>query len=429
MFFRRIKIKEINAGIYVIEIEGCEKFYIGSSKNLKKRNYEHLYLLKRNKHFNRHLQFAFNKYGENSFKFSILAICENNKDFLILLEQKIIDSYNFDELFNTSKIAGIPENNNKNRRRLTEADINNIFSLIISGKTLTDVSKVFNIPISLVGIIIKRKSYVDIKIKKETIKRAQKSVRDNYRNLFTKNEEKFILSNYLKIGPVEISKILNRNVNRIIAFAKNNGLSIVEIWTNEEEQFLIENVYKISKEDLCRKLNKTKSQISSKIANLKKQGIDIRRLKPWSNYEIQFLKENYHKGIKYCAENLNKTYGSICRKYKRIGGLSKRNIKKWSKEDEKYLIENCDLLDLKIISENLNRSISSIKDKIKNINKTKKLNISFKNKLNRWTNDEINYILENYNKIGIDGCSKKLNRNEQTIQAKYYRLRKASNAT
>lgn len=56
------KKKEINAGIYVIEIEGCEKFYIGSTINFKRRKWEHLNKLRKNKHYNPYMQNVFNKY-------------------------------------------------------------------------------------------------------------------------------------------------------------------------------------------------------------------------------------------------------------------------------------------------------------------------------------------------------------------------------
>ena len=89
-----MKIKEkIDAGIYVIEIENCEKFYIGSTLDLKRRKRDHERLLFKSAHKNLHLQNAFNKRGKNSYKFGIIAVCGKDKDFLLDLEQKIINSY------------------------------------------------------------------------------------------------------------------------------------------------------------------------------------------------------------------------------------------------------------------------------------------------------------------------------------------------
>lgn len=62
-------------GIYKIENILNSKVYIGSSKDIKRRWREHLCYLKLNKHHSSHLQYSFNKYGAEVFKFSILLKC------------------------------------------------------------------------------------------------------------------------------------------------------------------------------------------------------------------------------------------------------------------------------------------------------------------------------------------------------------------
>ena len=63
-------------GIYCIENMVNEHKYIGQSINLKDRLYGHKTKLKHNKHPNRHLQFAVNKYGMENFKFYIIEECD-----------------------------------------------------------------------------------------------------------------------------------------------------------------------------------------------------------------------------------------------------------------------------------------------------------------------------------------------------------------
>ena len=58
----------IQCGIYRILNTINNKFYIGSSVNLRKRLYEHRRLLRLGKHENYHLQNAFTKYGEENFQ-------------------------------------------------------------------------------------------------------------------------------------------------------------------------------------------------------------------------------------------------------------------------------------------------------------------------------------------------------------------------
>ena len=76
-------------GVYKITCLSNGKFYIGSSKNIFKRWDNHRWSLRHNKHNNKYLQNAWNKYGENDFIFEILEFCVPDKQFI--LEQKYLD--------------------------------------------------------------------------------------------------------------------------------------------------------------------------------------------------------------------------------------------------------------------------------------------------------------------------------------------------
>ncbi len=65
------------SGIYCIENITNHKTYIGSSKNIYQRLLKHFALLRHNKHQNAHLQSAWNKYGESSFRWFILELCDS----------------------------------------------------------------------------------------------------------------------------------------------------------------------------------------------------------------------------------------------------------------------------------------------------------------------------------------------------------------
>lgn len=79
----------MKSGIYKIKNLVNEKFYIGSSNNVKRRWMEHNKLLRGNKHPNIYLQSAWNKYWEFNFEFSILEYC--NLENLIEREQFFLD--------------------------------------------------------------------------------------------------------------------------------------------------------------------------------------------------------------------------------------------------------------------------------------------------------------------------------------------------
>jgi group I intron endonuclease len=59
-------------GIYKIINVINNKFYVGSAVNLKRRKTRHFSELRKNKHNNRHLQAAWNKYGEQAFVFVVV---------------------------------------------------------------------------------------------------------------------------------------------------------------------------------------------------------------------------------------------------------------------------------------------------------------------------------------------------------------------
>lgn len=81
----------MESGIYCIKNRINGKTYIGQSINLNKRKNIHYYYLNNNKHDNAHLQYAWNKYGENNFEFEILLYCEPFE--LIKYEQFFVNSY------------------------------------------------------------------------------------------------------------------------------------------------------------------------------------------------------------------------------------------------------------------------------------------------------------------------------------------------
>lgn len=63
-------------GIYYIRNRISGKVYIGGSKNINQRFYYHRYRLIKKNHDNRHLQHAWNKYGESNFIFEIVQRCQ-----------------------------------------------------------------------------------------------------------------------------------------------------------------------------------------------------------------------------------------------------------------------------------------------------------------------------------------------------------------
>lgn len=89
-----------NIGIYFIVNIINNDFYIGSTINLVKREQQHFWLLRSNKHHNRHLQNAFNYYGD-VFVFKIQELLMSKAECLYF-EQRYLDYY-----FDTNRLYNI----------------------------------------------------------------------------------------------------------------------------------------------------------------------------------------------------------------------------------------------------------------------------------------------------------------------------------
>lgn len=65
----------LQSGIYKITNIVNGKYYVGSTNRLSYRWYRHRLNLRNNNHTNLHLQNAWNKYGEDKFKFTVIEHC------------------------------------------------------------------------------------------------------------------------------------------------------------------------------------------------------------------------------------------------------------------------------------------------------------------------------------------------------------------
>ena len=123
-------------GIYRITCNENKRVYVGQSTNMRDRAGYHIRHLKRGSHTNKHLQNAWNKYGEGSFVIDVLERCP--KSFDVLNEREIYWINKLDALargrgFNIAtggsngySLGGMPEGERaaileKNRRKNTRA--------------------------------------------------------------------------------------------------------------------------------------------------------------------------------------------------------------------------------------------------------------------------------------------------------------------
>lgn len=97
----------MKAGVYLISNNVNGKCYVGSTIHLDQRRKQHFSRLAHNKHVNKHLQNAYNKYGREAFEFEVLEIIDIDdsiKENLLMREQFWID--NLKPAYNILPVAG-----------------------------------------------------------------------------------------------------------------------------------------------------------------------------------------------------------------------------------------------------------------------------------------------------------------------------------
>ena len=100
--------KDLNQKCGIYKITCNDHSYIGSSINIYYRLKRHVSDLLKNKHANKYMQNAFNKYGRDSFMFEVIEEC--SKDVLIKTEAYYIESISPDLNFIQNPVAMIHSN-------------------------------------------------------------------------------------------------------------------------------------------------------------------------------------------------------------------------------------------------------------------------------------------------------------------------------
>lgn len=95
----------MDRGVYEIRNQTNGNRYVGSSATIQQRWGNHLKTLRRDAHYNCHLQAAFNKYGESAFTFAMLEHVEDSSR-LIAREQHYLETLNPE--YNMCPTAGSP---------------------------------------------------------------------------------------------------------------------------------------------------------------------------------------------------------------------------------------------------------------------------------------------------------------------------------
>lgn len=105
-----------DCGVYKIINATTGDFYVGSSYNIRTRLKRHKRELRANQHANQYLQRSWNKYGEESFLFETILLCD--KSMKLWFEQLVINGLK--PPFNIAKDALAPMQGRKHKKKSLE---------------------------------------------------------------------------------------------------------------------------------------------------------------------------------------------------------------------------------------------------------------------------------------------------------------------
>ena len=140
-------------GIYKITNLLNNKFYIGSSCDIRARKYLHFSMLKNNKHHSPILQRVYDKYGKKYLLFEIIEECDIEN--LIEKEQYYLDTLKPE--YNCCKIAGRTDGIISSKRKpVIQYDLDGNF--IALHKNIIQAAKNTNIAKSTIKLILNGKT-------------------------------------------------------------------------------------------------------------------------------------------------------------------------------------------------------------------------------------------------------------------------------
>ena len=155
-------------GIYSIENLVNHKFYIGESTRIYGRWEDHISQLRGNRHGNIYLQRAWNKYGEENFKFSIVEICKpkqrlKREKYWVKFYDSFYNGYNMNEGGENPQYL----KNDKGEiyytglkcSQLTDEKVKEIVQKMLNGDSDRDIANEYNVSINTINRIRNHKTW------------------------------------------------------------------------------------------------------------------------------------------------------------------------------------------------------------------------------------------------------------------------------
>ena len=223
------------------------------------------------------------------------------------------------------------------------------------------------------------------------------------KRVWTSEEDEYIRIHFKKKSFSEMAKYLNCTITTVQNRAKVLGFQIekkkVKRWTDEEI-----NLLKIM---APKYLNRSVSEVNKKARELKIELIFKRPV--WQKWKVKFLKENINTmSLSQIGKELDVNYYQIMDKLDEIG--IEYNNSFWSEEEINILTELASQVYIRELAKILNRTEGAI------ISKANRLGLSYITIKKVYSNDELEYIKNNWGIIPVTDIARNLGVSRMMIQ-------------
>jgi hypothetical protein len=190
-------------------------------------------------------------------------------------------------------------------------------------------------------------------------------------------------------------------------------------WSEEETDYLIQHYKNTPARQISNILGKCEDSIRRKAKSLH---ITKTKKNRWTVNEMEVLRQLWQQGYTstQIAERIGKTISSTegqLRRQKLNFVLEKRNRRRWSEEEIAYLVEHYEKISLRQLSDSLGRTVPLVRLKAQSLNLPKKKAPAF------WTLEETDFLKKYYNTLSFEQIAEKLgNRTPAAVHAKTKKL-------
>jgi len=204
---------------------------------------------------------------------------------------------------------------------------------------------------------------------------------------------------------------------------------LVRYWSGEEDAFLRENFNSMDFSEIGEELGRTAKAVKARVAKLRREGSDdglSHRIKLWTEEECDLLVEMYPFAT---DEELVSTFGvnykaivaRVARLNKERGIRLQRKDFSWSKEEEQLLLDKFRSESIQELEKLLGRSRAAIHVKVGKLREAGYVE-ELPMKKEPFSEDELEYIRDNYNTMTNIEIGKRLGRATSYITTKAQEL-------